>query len=264
MLLLLMIAVMCYTVSVCYMGWAVWHNKPIKKSLSLMTILIGMMAHAAMLYPKIITLYGLNFNLFNVISLTSLFMLVFYWLFCLYRPILPLGILATPLALAGVVIGFGNAPYQPLSHIGIGLQLHIVLSLAAYCVLIMAAVQAVMLRLQTNELKAKTIHRVWVNRLPSLQSMESLLFDMITLGFVLLSFSLVLGFMDMQNLLGQHLAHKAVFSILSWLVFGALLIGHWRSGWRGTRATNMTLSGVGLLGLAFIGTKFVLEVILQP
>lgn len=263
MSLLLIIAIVCYTVTAGYLGWALWQNKPIAKPVALALLLVGMLVHGAMLYPKIITLYGLNFNVFNVISLTSLFMLLFYWLFCLYRPILPLGILATPIALGGVIIGFGNAPYQPLSHIGLGLQLHIVLSLAAYCVLFMAAVQAVMLRLQIRELKSQSIHRVWVNKLPALQSMEGLLFDMITLGFVLLSFSLVLGFMDMQSLLGQHLAHKAVFSVLSWLVFGALLVGHWRSGWRGARATNMTLSGVGLLGMAFIGTKFVLEIVLK-
>ncbi|MCH5141924.1 cytochrome c biogenesis protein CcsA, partial [Mammaliicoccus sciuri] len=57
--------------------------------------------------------------------------------------------------------------------------------------------------------------------------------------------------------------HKTVFSLLSWLVFGVLLVGHWRFGWRGQRAANMTLYGVILLGLAFIGTKFVLELILN-
>ena len=68
---------------------------------------------------------------------------------------------------------------------------------------------------------------------------------------------------DTTNLLAQHLTHKTVFSVLSWLVFGALLVGHWRYGWRGARAANMTLYGVALLATAFIGTKFVLEVILQ-
>ena len=137
------------------------------------------------------------------------------------------------------------------------------LSLAAYSVLFMAAVQAVMLRLQIKELKRQTIHRVWVNKLPSLQSMESLLFDMIGVGFVLLSLALLLGFLDTTDLLGQHLAHKTVFSGLSWLVFGALLIGHWRFGWRGIKASNMAIYGVVLLGIAFIGTKFVLEIILR-
>jgi len=82
-------------------------------------------------------------------------------------------------------------------------------------------------------------------------------------GFGLLSISLLLGFIDTTNLLAQHLVHKTVFSLLSWLVFGALLVGHWRFGWRGQRSANMTLYGVILLGLAFIGTKFVLELILN-
>lgn len=137
------------------------------------------------------------------------------------------------------------------------------MSLAAYSVLFMAAIAAIMLRLQISELKRQTFHRVWVDKLPSLQSMEALLFDMITVGFGLLSISLLLGFIDTTNLLAQHLVHKTVFSLLSWLVFGALLVGHWRFGWRGQRAANMTLYGVILLGLAFIGTKFVLELILN-
>ena len=191
-------------------------------------------------------------------------MLLFYWGFCLYLQILPLGILATPLAFLGLMIGFfGDAPYHPLSTISPILQAHIIISLAAYSVLFMAAIAAIMLRLQISELKRQTFHRVWVDKLPSLQSMEALLFDMITVGFMLLSISLLLGFIDTTNLLAQHLVHKTVFSLLSWLVFGALLVGHWRFGWRGQRAANMTLYGVILLGLAFIGTKFVLELILN-
>ena len=263
MLLLLLLAIGCYAGVFGYLLWAVLAQKPLAKSIVLGVLAIGLITHASMLYPKIITLYWLNLNIFNVISLTSLFMLAFYWLFCWYRPILVLGVLALPLALGGVMVGFGNAPYQPLNSLSPLLQGHILLSLAAYCVLFMAAVQAVMLRLQMRELKSQTIHRIWVQKLPALQSMEALLFDMITLGFVLLSFALGLGFVDTQDLLGQHLAHKTVFSVVSWLVFGALLFGHWRYGWRGLRAVNMTIYGVVLLGLAFIGTKFVLELVLH-
>ncbi len=263
MFLLLILSIICYGLATLYLVWGVVQQKPIHKGITLGWLIVGMLAHMATLYPKIFTLYGLNFNLFNVISLTTLFMLLFYWLFCLYRPILPLGILATPLALVGVIAGFiGTAPYQPLTHLTVILQGHIILSLASYCVLFMSAVQAIMLRWQIRELKHQTIHRIWVNKLPSLQSMEALLFDMITVGFVLLSLSLALGFIDTQDLLAQHLAHKTVFSVLSWLTFGGLLLGHWRLGWRGTRATNMTLYGIILLGIAFIGTKFVLEILL--
>ncbi|MFW2176714.1 MULTISPECIES: cytochrome C assembly family protein [unclassified Moraxella] len=263
MFLLLVMALVCYGLTALYLIWALSQKKSIHKGWVLGQLGVGLLAHVGLLYPQIFTQYGLNFNVFNVLSLTSLFMLLFYWGFCLYRPILPLGILATPLALAGVVLGYtGNAPYQPLSHISPLLQSHILLSLAAYSVLFMSAVQAVMLRLQIKELKRQTIHRIWVDKLPSLQSMETLLFDMIMVGFVLLSFALASGLMDTQDLLGQHLVHKTVFSVLSWLVFGALLIGHWRSGWRGIKASNMTLYGVILLAVAFVGTKFVLEIVL--
>lgn len=263
MLLLLLLAIGCYGGIFGYLLWTVLAQKPLNKNGVLGVLAVGLLAHAVMLYPKIVTHYGLNFNVFNVISLTSLFMLAFYWLFSLYRPVLVLGVLATPLALGGAVVGFGNAPYQPLSSVSPLLQGHILLSLASYCVLFMAAVQAVMLRLQMRELKSQSIHRIWVQKLPALQSMESLLFDMITMGFVLLSLALGLGFVDTQDLLGQHLAHKTVFSVLSWLIFGALLFGHWRYGWRGMKASNMTVYGVILLGIAFIGTKFVLEIILK-
>lgn len=263
MFLLLVICLVCYGLTTIYLLWGVSQQKPIHKGVTLGLVAVGLGAHALMLYPKMVTAVGLNFNVFNVLSLTSLFMLGFYWVFCLYRPILPLGILATPLALIGVLLGYaGTAVYQPLNDITPLLHWHIVLSLAAYSVLFMSAVQAVMLRLQIRELKRQTIHRIWVDKLPALQSMESLLFDMIGIGFVLLSVALVFGFLDTTDLFAQHLAHKTVFSVLSWLVFGTLLYGHWRHGWRGIKASNMAIYGVILLAIAFVGTKFVLEIVL--
>jgi len=262
-LLAFVIASMAYIVVSIHIGWALTTDKPINKGASLGLLLVGMLAHAALLYPYIVTLYGLNFNLFNVFSLTSLFFLFFYVLFSLYRPIVSLGILAAPTALIGMAIGYiGRAPYQPLTDVSIGLEAHILLSVAAYCVLLMATVQALFLRLQIRELKHHTIHRFWVNKLPSLQSMEGLLFDMILVGFVLLSLALGLGFVYVQDLMAQHIAHKTVFSVLSWLLFGTLLVGNWRAGWRGKLAANITIYAFILLAIGFVGSKFVLELVL--
>ncbi|MCB1564805.1 MAG: cytochrome c biogenesis protein CcsA, partial [Xanthomonadales bacterium] len=61
----------------------------------------------------------------------------------------------------------------------------------------------------------------------------------------------------------QHLVHKTVLSLLAWAAFGVLLFGRWRFGWRGKRAVRWTLLAMLLLLLAFFGSKFVLEVILQ-
>lgn len=263
MLLAFVIASMAYIVVSIHISWALTKNQPIHKGGSLGLLLVGMLAHSALLYPYVVTLYGLNFNLFNVISFISLLFLCFYVLFCLYRPILSLGILAAPTALIGMTIGYvGRAPYRPLTDVSMGLEAHILLSFAAYCVLLMAAVQALFLRLQIRELKHHTIHRFWVNKLPSLQSMESLLFDMILVGFVLLSIALGLGFVYVQDLMAQHIAHKTLFSVLSWLLFGMLLVGNWRAGWRGKRAANITIYAFILLAIGFVGSKFVLELVL--
>ncbi|MFZ3075436.1 MAG: cytochrome c biogenesis protein CcsA [Psychrobacter glacincola] len=258
-----LLAAMAYLLVSIYIGWALIQDKSIHKSTSLSLLFVGMLAHAALLYPHVVTLYGLNFNLFNIISLISLFFLFFYVMFSLYRPIVSLGILAAPTALTGMIIGYvGRAPYRPITDISMGLEAHILLSLAAYCVLLMAAVQALFLRIQICELKHQSIHRFWVNKLPSLQSMESLLFDMLLVGFVLLSIALGIGFIYVDDLMAQHLVHKTTFSLLSWLLFGALLIGNWRVGWRGRRAANMTIYAFILLAIGFVGSKFVLEMLL--
>ena len=263
MQLAFLLAGMVYILVSIYIGWALIHDKPIHKGVSLGLLVVGMLAHAALLYPHVVTLYGLNFNLFNTISLISLFFLFFYVIFSLYRPIVSLGILAAPTALAGMIVGYiGRAPYRPITDISVGLEAHILLSLAAYCVLLMAALQALFLRLQIRELKHQSIHRFWVNKLPSLQSIESLLFDMLLVGFVLLSIALGIGFVYVEDLMAQHLAHKTVFSVLSWLLFGALLLGNWRAGWRGKRAANMTIYAFILLAIGFVGSKFVLEMLL--
>lgn len=263
MQLAFLLAGMVYILVSIYIGWALIHDKPIHKGVSLGLLVVGMLAHAALLYPHVVTLYGLNFNLFNTISLISLFFLFFYVIFSLYRPIVSLGILAAPTALVGMIIGYiGRVPYRPITDISVGLETHILLSLAAYCVLLMAALQALFLRLQIRELKHQSIHRFWVNKLPSLQSMESLLFDMLLVGFVLLSIALGIGFVYVEDLMAQHLAHKTVFSMLSWLLFGALLLGNWRAGWRGKRAANMTIYAFILLAIGFVGSKFVLEMLL--
>ena len=116
---------------------------------------------------------------------------------------------------------------------------------------------------QNRELKKKQKKRIWVNFLPAYQAMESLLFDMLITGFTLLTVALGFGFFTIDNFFAQHLAHKTAFSIVSWFVYGSLLIGHYKFGWRGQKAIRFTLIGFFLLAVGFIGSKFVLEMILH-
>ena len=125
-------------------------------------------------------------------------------------------------------------------------QLHVALSLLSAAFLTLAAVQALALALQDRLLHTGTPNR-FVQVLPPLQTMERLLFVLIAIGFFLLSLSLLSGLMFVGNLMGQRLAQITVLSVTTWGIFGALLWGRWRRGWRGRTAIRWTLLGYGVL-----------------
>jgi ABC-type uncharacterized transport system permease subunit len=89
------------------------------------------------------------------------------------------------------------------------------------------------------------------------------MFQLIGAGFALLTLALVSGILFVENLFAQHLIHKTVLSLAAWAVFGVLLFGRWRWGWRGRRAVRLTLAGMVLLLLGFLGSRFVLELVLK-
>lgn len=223
---------------------------------------LGVILHGVVLYSDMLTPLGINYDVFVLMSFTSGLMLLLSLLFSTFRPILALNLLGIPVAAIGLILGFTlSKPNQVIEQHSLGLDIHIILSLSAYAVLLMATIQAVILWFQNRELKNRQ-KRLWVNLLPPFQAMESLLFDLIITGFVLLTLALGFGFFTIENFFAQHLAHKTAFSIISWFVYGFLLIGHYQFGWRGQKAIRFTLIGFMLLAIGFIGSKFVLEMIL--
>ena len=142
------------------------------------------------------------------------------------------------------------------------LQFHVIVSLLAYAVLMVGAMQAVLVGVQSHLLR--THHPGgFVRALPPLNRMEELLFQLLAIGFVLLSVGLLSGFVYLHDMFAQHLVHKTVLSIAAWAVFGVLLLGRYAWGWRGLRAVRWTLAGLAFLLLAYFGSKFVLELLLQ-
>ncbi|MFZ3193308.1 MAG: cytochrome c biogenesis protein CcsA [Moraxellaceae bacterium] len=235
-----------------------------RRMASLNLLWAGLVLHGCVLLPRLVGTFGLDLNLFNMLSLTGWLMLGFSVIFSTYRPVLGLNLLGIPVAAFGLLSSqLWQAAYFPLANSSTALQAHILLSLAAYCLLLMAAIQAILLFFQNRELKHRSERRIWVTLLPSLQSMEELLFDMLLVGFGLLTIALLFGGFAVDNLLAQHLVHKTVFSLLSWLVFAVLLLGHLQFGWRGQRAVRFTLAGFGLLLVGFFGSKLVLELLLH-
>lgn len=215
------------------------------------------------LHQLIHTPLGFNFSLFNMLALISWLMAGLTILFCLYRPVISLTVLAFPAAaLSSLLSLFVNVDYTPISNLPRGGEAHIVLSVLAYSLLTLAATMACLLAWQNRRLKEK--RPLPLGRLlPPLQTMEYLLFETIAAGFVLLSLAITSGFFYVENLFAQHLVHKTVLSIASWIVFAALLAGRYFLGWRGPKAIRLTLIGFTLLVLGFFGSKAVLELILH-
>ena len=100
--------------------------------------------------------------------------------------------------------------------------------------------------------------------MPPLLTMERLLFQMLAAGFVLLTLTLASGIVFSEEIFGRalRLDHKTVFGILAWLIFGVLLLGRAVYGWRGRTALNGTFAGFAALLLAYVGSRFVVEVVL--
>ncbi len=204
---------------------------------------------------------GADMHFFAAISLVTLGMAALTSVVGARGRMASLGVVVFPLAALAVSGTWlqGPRPPEPLDW---RLQLHAWLALLAYATLAIAALLAVMLWLQERALSRREIHD-WLRVLPPLVELETLLFRTIATGFVLLSATLLTGVLFVEDLMAQHLAHKTVLSVLSWLVFGVLLLGRWRYGWRGRKAVHWTLAAMALLVLAFFGSKFVLELVLH-
>jgi ABC-type uncharacterized transport system permease subunit len=176
-------------------------------------------------------------------------------------PLQSLGLAIYPLAAIGALVG----AFGPASGVAVTgspwVSTHVLLSLLSGGLLTLAAVQAVLLAIQERRLHRHDAPPL-MRRLPPLLAMERALFQLIGIGFLLLSASLLTGFGFIKDWLAQHLAHKTVLSVSAWIIFGGLLLGRWRVGLRGRQATRWALIGYGLLLLAYFGSKFVLEALL--
>lgn len=229
-------------------------------------IALGMTAtllHAFELQEGLFTTQGLNLGFFNAFSLFSGLMALLVLVAALSKPIENLGIMVFPMAALSIALEM----LFPSQHLLLekalpGLQAHILISVLAYSLLSIAAAQAILLWVQDRQLRSKRPGG-FIRALPPLQTMETLLFQLIGAGFILQSLSLISGVIFLENMFAQHLVHKTVLSIIAWLVFAVLLWGRWHFGWRGRTAIRWTLSGAVALMLAYFGSKLVLELVLH-
>ncbi len=203
---------------------------------------------------------GTDLHFFAALSLVGLGMAALTTLYGGFGRMAALGVIVFPVAAAtlGGYVAYGHASTELL---GWRLLLHAWCALLSYATLGIAALLALLLWAQERAMRRREFHD-WLRALPPLTQLETLLFRTIAVGFALLTATLLTGVLFVENLLAQHLVHKTVLSVLSWVVFGGLLLGRWRRGWRGATAVRWTLVAMALLLLAFFGSKFVLELVL--
>jgi len=224
---------------------------------------VGLVLHAIVLYHNVFNPAGINLGFFNALSLLSGIIVLLLVIAASSEPVENLGIAIFPLAGIAVVLELFFPSHDILTETeAIKLDVHILISILAYSVLSIAAVQAILLAIQNKQLHDRRILG-FVRALPPLETMENLMFQMIGLGFVLMTLSLATGMLYLKDMFAQHLAHKTILSITAWLVYAILLWGRWRHGWRGKTAIRWTLSGFASLLLAYFGSKLVLELILK-
>lgn len=245
-------------------GLAAWERAALLVPLALHGWLL---AHHTFLAPE------LRFGFAQALSVTLWLGVAIYWVESLFlrldgfEPlVLPLAALASPLPAA--FPGIATPPYAA----SLEFKLHLLLAMCAYSLFTIAILHAMLMGLLERRLhRASERGRESggpfggpLSRLPPLLTLERLLFRLIGAAFVFLTLTLATGIAFSETLFGRalRLDHKTLFALLSWTTFAALLVGRHAYGWRGRVALRWTLSGFVMLLLAYVGSRFVLEVVL--
>jgi ABC-type uncharacterized transport system permease subunit len=232
-------------------------------------ILVALAVHAWLLYDALFLASELRFGFAVALSAMLWLTVLIYWLESLFLRLegmqaLVLGLAAACVCLPAVFPGLAaSAGANSLEF-----RLHTVMAVLAYGLFTMAALHALLMTVVERRLHGQAAAASLsgpLGALPPLLTMETLLFRLIGVGFVLLTLTLATGIAYSEVIFGQamKLNHKTVFAIASWLIFGALLSGRLLYGWRGRVALRWTLAGFVTLMLAYVGSRFVLEVLLQ-
>lgn len=222
---------------------------------------LAIVAMAIMAGSRLFTDSGLHFDFYNSLFGAAFVICAILYLVSLFKQVEHLGLIVLPVALTCIVLNILFSKQATEVALSSGIQIHIITSIIAFSVLGLVAVQAILLFFQDRMLRGHTNTGIF-RALPSLHESETLMFQTISLGIVILTVALVSGFIYIEDIFAQHLAHKTLLSSLAWVVFAILLWGRMQFGWRGTTAIRWSLSGFTFLILAYFGSKFVLEFIL--
>jgi len=227
---------------------------------------VALILHAFLLARDMLGETGFNLNLGTALSLIAWLTVVIYWVESHWVRVGALQNLVLPIAAICVTLPYFMNAQHVLSYAGMSwFKAHLVISMVGYGLLTVAAFHALLLWVLERGLRHKGRLPALLNDLPPLMALERLTFRILFVGFVLLTLTLLSGLFFSEALFGKpfKFSHHMVFGFIAWLIFSLLLLGRHFWGWRGQSAVRWLLSGFGFLVLAYVGSKFVLEVILR-
>ena len=236
----------------------------VNRRLVLILSAAAVIVHSIILYADLAPHAEWSLGLTNAFSIVACAIAAVFIVIAIRRPIENLGVVVMPLAAVAIIAAW----LWPVSSEGlvtpsVQLTAHLIVSILAYAFLSLAVAQALLLSTQERRLRQRDPGRL-LNALPPIQTMEGLLFVLTGIGFVLLTLTLISGAVYTKSLFGVTLTfnHHTVLAIMAWVIFGVLLIGHFRFGWRGRHAAHWTIGGFIVLVLGYFGTKYVVEILL--
>jgi ABC-type uncharacterized transport system permease subunit len=200
---------------------------------------------------------GIFFGLVTSTSFISWVVATLLFLTSLTKPVHVIGILVYPLTAVSVILLL-LFPDTNSKLVSISIASHVFLSVGAYALLSIAVAQSILLKIQERLLHDHNIN-TFIDKLPPLQTMEDFFFQTLKMGCILLTLSLASGFIFVVEFFEQNLSYKTFLSVIAWIVFVGIAIGHKVFGWRGRNAILATQIAFSVLVLAYFGTKLILE-----
>ena len=220
--------------------------------------------HAAGLRQMLFASDGMHFSFSLALSLMMWLAVLFYWLESFMARMEGMQPMVLPLAAACALLPALFGETHAVAHAAsLGFRLHFLTAMLAYSLLTLSALHAIFMGFTENALHRRTLTH-GLATLPPLLVMETLLFRLLGIGFALLTLTVGSGILFSEAIFNRPFVfdHKTLFALASWLLFATLLVGRHVWGWRGRRALRLTLSGFVLLILAYVGSRFVAEVVL--
>jgi len=247
------------------------HTATVRSTLILATV-IGIIFHAIELYVRVINTQdpspAFSMSLGHSISLVALVVTTIFVLISMVRKTANLGLAILPTAILALLAGrWLNPAHDAISIAHPGFEWHLVLGIITFAMLSLAFAQSLLILVQEKQLRSHTPPQSGISliSLPALQSMETLLFQILWLGFVVLSITLALGILVNRSEYGIVLLfnHHIVLTLLTWLAYAILLFGRHFFGWRGRQASIYTIICYSLFLIGYFGPRIVRELIIN-